>query len=171
MVWDLDHAWHDTEWMSSRHQANALGAPVSIYELHLGSWRRVPEEENRPLTYRELAAQLPPYLGEMGFTHVEFLPVMEHPFFGSWGYQTTGYFAPTARYGTPHDFMFLVEELHRHGIGSSSTGSPLTFPVTSMVWCTSMGPICSSMPTPSRASIPNGKATSSTTAATRSDRS
>lgn len=128
MVWDLDHAWHDSEWMSSRRQANALGAPVSIYELHLGSWRRVPEEENRPLTYRELAAQLPPYLSEMGFTHVEFLPVMEHPFFGSWGYQTTGYFAPTARYGTPHDFMFLIEELHRHGLGVILDWVPSHFP-------------------------------------------
>ena len=128
VVWELQHDWSDAQWMTSRHKANALNAPLSIYELHVGSWRRVPEEENRPLTYREMAEYLPPYLSEMGFTHVEFLPVMEHPFFGSWGYQTTGYFAPTSRYGTPHDFMFLIEELHRHGLGVILDWVPSHFP-------------------------------------------
>jgi 1,4-alpha-glucan branching enzyme len=128
VVWDLEHEWHDGEWMRGRHKANALDAPVSIYEMHFGSWRRVPEEDKRPLTYREMAESLPNYLREMGFTHVEFLPIMEHPFFGSWGYQTVGYFAPTARYGTPQDFMYLVEELHRSGIGVILDWVPSHFP-------------------------------------------
>ena len=107
---------------------NALGAPISIYEVHLGSWRRVPEEGNRSLTYREMAPLLADYVNQMGFTHVEFLPVMEHPFYGSWGYQTTGYFAPTSRYGTPQDFMYLVDYLHRHGIGVILDWVPSHFP-------------------------------------------
>ena len=101
VIADLEYEWSDREWMERRGRANALDAPMAIYELHLGSWRRVLEEGNRPLTYRELAEQLPGYLREAGFTHVEFMPVMEHPFYGSWGYQITGYFAPTARYGSP----------------------------------------------------------------------
>jgi 1,4-alpha-glucan branching enzyme len=98
VVWDLDYQWGDHEWMEKRAARNSLRAPQSIYEVHLGSWMRVPEEHNRPLTYRETAPRLAEYVGRMGFTHVEFLPVMEHPFYGSWGYQTTGYFAPTSRY-------------------------------------------------------------------------
>ena len=117
VVWDLAYKWADNRWMKDRARRNALSAPVSAYEMHIGSWRRVPEEGNRSLTYRELAEELPPYVKEMGFSHVEFLPVMEHPFFGSWGYQTTGYFAPTSRYGTPQDFMHLVDRLHQAGIG------------------------------------------------------
>src|SRR5438874_2004677 len=117
IVWDLSFEWHDEEWLRHRAGANALGAPWSIYEVHLGSWRRVPEEGNRYLGYRELAPQLADYASELGFTHVELLPVMEHPFYGSWGYQVTGYFAPSARYGTPQDFMYFVEHLHRRGIG------------------------------------------------------
>ncbi len=128
IVWDLHYDWNDAEWMQGRHKANALDAPVSIYEMHLGSWRKLPEEDDRPLTYREMAEHLPGYLCRMGFTHVEFLPVMEHPFYGSWGYQTVGYFAPTARYGTPQDFMFLVDELHRHGIGVILDWVPSHFP-------------------------------------------
>jgi 1,4-alpha-glucan branching enzyme len=117
VVWDLAYDWEDAEWMKGRGVINALDKPVSIYEMHLGSWRSCPEEDNRPLTYRELAGDLVEYLGRMGFTHVEFMPVMEHPFGGSWGYQLTGYFAPTSRYGTPQDFMYLVDQLHQAGIG------------------------------------------------------
>jgi len=114
--------------MTNRHAANALHAPISIYEVHLGSWRRVPEEGNRPLTYTEMAQHLPSYVKDMGYTHVEFLPVMEHPFYGSWGYQVTGYFAPTSRYGTPEEFMHLVDELHQHGIGVLLDWVPSHFP-------------------------------------------
>ncbi len=128
MVWPLDYEWGDSKWMAQRAQVNALGAPISIYELHLGSWQRMPEEEGRSLTYRELAPRLAKYVQEMGFTHVELLPVMEHPFYGSWGYQTTGYFAPTARYGTPQDFMFLVDTLHQAGIGVILDWVPSHFP-------------------------------------------
>jgi 1,4-alpha-glucan branching enzyme len=114
--------------MQARRKANSLDAPISIYEMHFGSWRRVPEEDNRPLTYREMAEYLPRYLLEMGFTHVEFLPIMEHPFYGSWGYQTSGYFAPTSRYGNPQDFMFLVDVLHSCGIGVILDWVPSHFP-------------------------------------------
>ena len=128
VVWDLDYAWGDQAWMQDRHRHNSLQSPLSIYEVHLGSWRRVPEEGNRPLTYRELAPQLADYVERMGFTHVEFLPVMEHPFYGSWGYQTTGYFAPTSRYGTPQDFMYLVDYLHQRGLGVILDWVPSHFP-------------------------------------------
>ncbi|MHC1727361.1 MAG: 1,4-alpha-glucan branching protein GlgB [Syntrophobacteraceae bacterium] len=128
IVWDTDYEWDDGEWMGRRAKANALKAPCSIYEVHFGSWRRLPEQENRSLTYREMAEYLPGYVKEMGFTHVEFLPVMEHPFFGSWGYQTTGYFAPTSRYGTPQDLMYLVDVLHKHGIGVILDWVPSHFP-------------------------------------------
>jgi len=127
-IWDLSYPWRDDEWMQHRHAANALTAPMSVYELHLGSWRRVPEQGNRSLTYREMAEPLAQYVNEMGFTHVELMPVTEHPFYGSWGYQTTGYFAPTARYGTPQDFMFLVDTLHQHGIGVILDWVPSHFP-------------------------------------------
>jgi len=128
VVWGLDYAWNDSAWMRDRHAANALHAPMSIYEVHLGSWRRVPEEGNRSLTYREMAPMLASYMQEMGFTHVEFLPVMEHPFYGSWGYQTTGYFAPSSRFGSPQDFMYLVDVLHQHGIGVILDWVPSHFP-------------------------------------------
>ena len=128
VVWGLDYSWGDAAWMRDRHAANALHAPASIYEVHLGSWRRVPEEGNRSLTYRELAPMLASYMQEMGFTHVEFLPVMEHPFYGSWGYQTTGYFAPSSRFGSPQDFMYLVDVLHQHGIGVILDWVPSHFP-------------------------------------------
>jgi 1,4-alpha-glucan branching enzyme len=128
VVWDLDYAWGDAEWMAERGRRNTLRSPISIYEVHLGSWQRVPEEDNRPLTYRELGPRLASYVRELGFTHVEFLPVMEHPFYGSWGYQTTGFFAPTSRYGTPQDFMFLVDTLHQNGIAVILDWVPSHFP-------------------------------------------
>lgn len=115
VVWELEYAWGDSEWMARRRSRNALEAPVSIYEVHLGSWRRGPG--GRWLTYAELAPVLAEYARNMGFPHVEFLPVMEHPFYGSWGYQVTGYFAPTSRYGTPQEFMQLVDVLHQAGVG------------------------------------------------------
>jgi 1,4-alpha-glucan branching enzyme len=128
IVWDLDYAWSDQEWMAKRQAHNALNAPQSVYEVHLGSWRRKPEEGDRFLTYREIAPELAEYVKSLGFTHVEFLPVMEHPFYGSWGYQTTGYFAPTSRFGTPQDFMFLVDYLHQHDIGVILDWVPSHFP-------------------------------------------
>lgn len=117
IVWDLHYDWHDDEWMTSRSRNNALDSPFAIYEVHLGSWMRVPEQDNHPMTYRDLAEKLVEYVAGLGFTHVEFLPVMEHPFYGSWGYQSTGYYAPTSRYGEPQDFMYLIDCLHRAGIG------------------------------------------------------
>src|SRR5574337_269653 len=128
VVWDLSYEWRDSEWMETRARRNSLKAPVSVYEVHLGSWRRAPEEGNRFLTYREMAHQLAEYANEMGFTHVELLPVMEHPFYGSWGYQTVGYFAPTSRFGTPQDFMYMVDHLHRNNIGVILDWVPSHFP-------------------------------------------
>lgn len=128
IVWDLDYEWHDADWMQQRRGRNALSAPISIYELHLGSWMRVPEEGFRSLSYREIAPRLADYVEQMGFTHVEFLPLTEHPFFGSWGYQTTGYFAPTSRYGTPQDLMYLIDFLHQRGIGVILDWVPSHFP-------------------------------------------
>jgi 1,4-alpha-glucan branching enzyme len=128
VVWDLGYEWNDASWMETRKSRNAMDSPMAIYEMHLGSWRRVPEEGNRSLTYREMADLLPQYLREAGFTHVEFMPVMEHPFFGSWGYQVTGYFAPTSRYGTPQDFMYLVDRLHQEGLGVVLDWVPSHFP-------------------------------------------
>jgi len=128
VVWELDYDWQDAAWQSQRRQVNSLEAPCSIYELHAGSWRRVPEEGNRPLNYRELAHQVADYVLDLGFTHVELLPVMEHPFYGSWGYQVTGYFAPSARYGTPQDFMYFVDYLHSRGVGVILDWVPSHFP-------------------------------------------
>ncbi|MGH7800276.1 MAG: 1,4-alpha-glucan branching protein GlgB [Thermodesulfobacteriota bacterium] len=128
IIWDLTYDWKDDEWMKNRYKFNSLDSPFSIYEVHLGSWRRVPEEGNRFLTYREIAHYLADYVKYMGFTHVEFLPVMEHPFYGSWGYQTVGYFSPTSRYGTPQDFMYLVDYLHQNGIGVILDWVPSHFP-------------------------------------------
>lgn len=126
IVWDLSYEWGDLAWMRDRHARNALDAPISIYEVHIGSWMR--DRRGHSLSYRELAARLAEYVVRMGFTHVEFLPVMEHPFFGSWGYQTTGYFAPTSRYGTPQDFMMLIDILHQHEIGVFLDWVPSHFP-------------------------------------------
>jgi len=124
-AWTLDYDWQDAAWMAERGARNALDAPMSIYEVHLGSWRR---REGRWLPYREMAIELARYASDMGFTHVELMPVCEHPFYGSWGYQTTGYFAPTARYGSPQDLMFLVDTLHQHGIGVLLDWVPSHFP-------------------------------------------
>ncbi len=129
IVWDLRHyRWSDNEWMTNRRERQGLDKPISIYEVHLGSWRRVPEEGNRWLTYRELAEQLVPYVRDMGFTHIELLPVMEHPLDESWGYQVTGYFAPTSRYGTPDDFRYFVDVCHQHGLGVLLDWVPAHFP-------------------------------------------
>jgi 1,4-alpha-glucan branching enzyme len=128
VVWELDYEWGDGGWMSERGQRQSLSAPMSIYEVHLGSWRRVPEEGDRPLTYRELAPALAEHVKKLGFTHVELMPVTEHPYYPSWGYQTTGYFAPTSRYGTPQDFMYFVDHLHQQGIGIILDWVPSHFP-------------------------------------------
>jgi len=125
VVWALEYKWHDDEWMRERKMINSLNSPMSIYEVHLGSWMR---RDNRYLNYREIAPLLAEYVKKMGFTHVEIMPVMEHPFYGSWGYQITGYFAPTARYGTPQDFMYLIDYLHRRGIGVILDWVPSHFP-------------------------------------------
>jgi 1,4-alpha-glucan branching enzyme len=128
VVWDLDYAWGDREWMAQRRARNRLEAPLAIYEVHLGSWMRVPEQGNRWLTYRELAPRLADYVRQTGFTHVELLPVMEHPFYGSWGYQVTGFFSPTSRLGTPQDLMYLIDHLHQNGIGVILDWVPAHFP-------------------------------------------
>jgi 1,4-alpha-glucan branching enzyme len=125
VVWSLEHDWRDAGWMAERHARNALDSPMAIYEVHLGSWRR---RDGQFMGYRELAHELAAYVGRMGFTHVELMPITEHPFYGSWGYQTTGYFAPTARYGTPQDFMYFVDHLHREGIGVLLDWVPSHFP-------------------------------------------
>jgi 1,4-alpha-glucan branching enzyme len=128
VVWDTRHDWKDAGWMGRRGGKIALDAPISIYEVHLGSWRRVPDEGDRFLTYREMAAPLIEHVKKLGFTHVELLPIMEHPFYGSWGYQITGYFAPTSRYGDPEDLMYLVDQLHQAGIGVILDWVPSHFP-------------------------------------------
>jgi 1,4-alpha-glucan branching enzyme len=128
VVWDLDYEWSDAEWMRTRHRRNAARSPWSIYEVHVGSWMRAPEEDNRSLHYWELSGRLADYCTGMGFTHVQLMPVMEHPFFGSWGYQTTGYFAPTSRFGTPQDLMKLIDQLHERGIGVILDWVPSHFP-------------------------------------------
>ncbi len=122
------YRWQDARWMESRGTRNNREAPLSIYEVHAGSWMRVPEDGGRPLSYRELAPKLAAYARKMGFTHVELLPVTEHPFDGSWGYQTVGYFAATSRFGAPEDFMFFVDTLHRAGIGVILDWAPAHFP-------------------------------------------
>jgi 1,4-alpha-glucan branching enzyme len=143
IVWPLDYDWNDVGWMSTRHERNHLQAPISVYEVHIGSWRRsrrvgITHRDSATdsvggahptwVTYRELAYDLADHVRRLGFTHVEFLPVMEHPFYGSWGYQTTGYFAPTGRYGTPQDFKFLIDHLHQQGIGVILDWVPSHFP-------------------------------------------
>ncbi len=130
IVCDLDDfTWNDQGWMKTRGHHQHPASPISIYEVHLGSWARVPEEQNRCLSYRELAPRLAAHVERLGFTHIELMPVMEHPFYGSWGYQVTGYFAPTSRYGTPQDFMFFVDYLHTRGIGVIMDWVPAHFPL------------------------------------------
>ena len=124
-----DYQWRDEEWMRSRESKGSwLDRPLAIYEVHLGSWARVPEDEHRYLSYTELAARLVPYVKEMGYTHIELLPVMEHPFSGSWGYQVIGFFAPTSRFGTPDEFKAFVDTCHEHGIGVILDWVPGHFP-------------------------------------------
>jgi len=125
-VWTLEYDWNDQAWMAERGGRNRLDAPASVYEVHMGSWRR--GEDGRYLSYREAAPLLVDYVHHMGFTHVEFLPLLEHPFYGSWGYQVTGYFAPTSRYGTPQDLMYLIDVLHQNGIGVILDWVPSHFP-------------------------------------------
>ncbi len=128
VVTALEHQWNDGAWMAERSRRQGHATPIAIYEVHLGSWARVPEQGDRFLTYPELAERLAGYVKDMGFTHVELLPVTEHPFYGSWGYQTIGYFAPTRRFGAPRDFMTFVDTLHRHGIGVILDWVPAHFP-------------------------------------------
>jgi len=129
IIGEPEHRFGDADWMEIRAGRNGLNAPMSIYEVHLGSWRRVPEEGDRSLNYREVAPLLAAHCERLGFTHVEMLPVMEHPFGGSWGYQVTGFFAPAARWGTPEDFAFLVDHLHQRGIGVILDWVPAHFPM------------------------------------------
>jgi len=128
IVMHTDYAWNDGEWMERRKERKYYESPISIYELHFMSWRRVVEEKHRSLNYREMARYLSDYIRELGFTHVEFMPVMEHPYDPSWGYQLTGYFAPTSRFGLPADFMFLIDTLHQNGIGVLLDWVPSHFP-------------------------------------------
>ncbi len=128
VVWDLEYDWGDDEWRQRQGEHNSLNGPISVYEVHLGSWRRDPSQPDRLLSYKEIAGPLAEYVKDMGFTHVEFLPVMEHPFYASWGYQTLGYFAPTRRYGCPQDLMYLIDHLHQSGIGVILDWVPSHFP-------------------------------------------
>lgn len=129
-VWSLEgYDWQDKDWMGERYKHNSHEAPVSVYEMHVGSWKRKVEEENRYLTYRELAVELLAYLKEMNYTHVEFMPLTEYPFYGSWGYQVVGYYAATARFGEPHDLMYLIDILHQNGFGVIMDWVPSHFAV------------------------------------------
>jgi 1,4-alpha-glucan branching enzyme len=128
IVADTFYEWDDKQWMAERHQYTALDKPYSVYEMHLGSWARSPESPEEFLSYRQLAETLVPYVKEMGFTHVEFMPLMEHPYYPSWGYQITGFFAASCRYGTPQDLMYLVEQFHKAGIGVILDWVPSHFP-------------------------------------------
>jgi 1,4-alpha-glucan branching enzyme len=128
VVYRSTHEWSDDDWLDRRRKSEPLREPMSIYEVHLGSWRRNPLEGNRSLNYLELADELSDYVNDLGFTHVELLPVMEHPFSGSWGYQVTGYFAPTSRFGTPDDYKCFVDRLHRNGVGVILDWVPAHFP-------------------------------------------
>jgi 1,4-alpha-glucan branching enzyme len=128
IVDDTWYEWKDQDWMANRYKHNALDKPFSVYEVHIGSWARSPESPDEFLTYRQLAEKLVPYVKDMGFTHVEFMPIAEHPYYPSWGYQVSGYFAASSRYGTPKDLMFLVEEFHKAGIGVILDWVPSHFP-------------------------------------------
>lgn len=126
IVWDIDYKWKDSKWLKKRKTSNQLGQPFSVYEVHIGSWKR--KENGESLSYKELAKDLVKYVKEMGYTHIELLPVTEHPFFGSWGYQCTGYFAPSSRYGTPEDFMAMIDAFHKAEIGVIIDWVPSHFP-------------------------------------------
>ena len=168
VVANLDNfRWRDEAWLAERALRHPVREPLSIYEVHLGSWRRVPEQGERFLDYRELADQLADYVDEMGFTHVELLPVMEHPFYGSWGYQTIGYFAPTRRYGSPQDFMSFVDHLHHRGIGVILDWVPAHFPRDAHGLVYFDGTHLYEHADPRQRSTPTGARSSSTMAATR----
>ena len=128
IIWDTDYDWKDKAWLKKRPKINALNQPVSVYELHLGSWQRDPSNPERVLTYKEIANALVPYVLDMGFTHVEFMPIMEYPYFPSWGYQITGYFAASSRHGTPQELMYLIEQLHHSNIAVILDWVPSHFP-------------------------------------------
>ncbi len=128
VVWDLEYKWKDKRWMEHRKTQADQAKPYSVYEMHIGSWKKVGEEENRSLTYKEMVKEMVPYVQELGFTHVEFMPVMEYPFFGSWGYQGIGYYAPSSRHGTPQDFMALIDAFHQASIGVILDWVPSHFP-------------------------------------------
>ena len=128
IVWDTWYEWKDTEWMQHRYEHNSLNKPYSVYEVHFGSWMRSPEDPEKYLGYRLMADKLVPYVKEMGFTHVEFMPLMEHPYYPSWGYQITGYFAASSNYGTPQDLMYMIEQFHANGIGVIMDWVPSHFP-------------------------------------------
>ncbi len=128
IIWDTWYEWKDEEWINKRKDRNSLKSAFSVYELHLGSWKRDPSDDNRRLTYREIARDLVPYVKDLGFTHVEFMPVMQHPYEPSWGYQITGYFAASSQFGSPQDFMYLIEELHKNDIGVILDWVPSHFP-------------------------------------------
>lgn len=128
VVWEHNYPWNDSKWMNKRKNCNSLESPISVYEVHLESWRRNPEEGGRSLHYAELAEELAAYVKEMGYTHIELMPVTEYPFSGSWGYQVTGYFAPTSRFGNPDEFMYFVDYLHQNNIGIIIDWVPSHFP-------------------------------------------
>jgi 1,4-alpha-glucan branching enzyme len=128
IVWDTNYTWKDKSWITKRPKLNALNKPISVYEIHLGSWQRDPSDPERVLSYGEIAKSLVPYILEMGFTHVEFMPIMEYPYYPSWGYQITGYFAASSRHGHPQDLMYLIEELHKNDIAVILDWVPSHFP-------------------------------------------
>ena len=161
VVQDLAYTWGDADWMQARGAHNSLSSPISVYEAHLGSWARDPEDGNRSLSYVEMADRLVPYVKENGFTHVQFLPVMEHPFFGSWGYQATGYFAPTSRFGSPADFMFLIDTFHQAGIGVYLDWAPAHSRPTGMDCHSWMAARSTDMPILREAITPSGSPASS----------
>jgi 1,4-alpha-glucan branching enzyme len=129
IVWDLEYTWNDAAWLEQRREKSGNPQPMSVYEIHAGSWKRHSGQGNRSLTYREMAEDLVPYIKEMGFTHVEFMPIMEHPYEPSWGYQVLGYFAPSSRFGTPQDFMHLMDTFHQNGVGVILDWVPSHFPM------------------------------------------
>ncbi len=163
IVWKSTYSWKDSVWLSDRKKSAGKPKPYSVYEVHFGSWRRKMEESNRSLSYAEMAKELVAYVKEVGFTHVEFLPIMEHPFFGSWGYQLTGYFAPSSRFGEPEEFMHLVDAFHQEDIGVILDWVHLIFQVMLTGFINLMVRICTSMPIPERAFIRTGAVISTTT--------
>lgn len=161
------YEWRDKEWMETRSEHNGLNMPFAVYEMHLGSWIRDPSNPEAFVGYRQIADKLVPYILECGFTHVEFMPVMEHPYGPSWGYQITGFFAPTSRFGTPQDFMYLIEQLHLNGIGVILDWVPSHFPGDAHGLFNLTEPICMSMLIPNKAFILIGIRIYSTTAEMR----